>query len=258
MPYRTPTLGPRQIMTIHKAVDRVFDNAKARFLGPDFVAKRLYIGYTRHFSLPGLFEAANREEGVAADLKVLHQLLKVAETYLDASREKTKAKVVSTVQAFISNAHHQDQEEVDIRTVLGGQLADVYTETVSHVRQIAEAEANHTKNLGVLDGIVRINTAMGIDDPMVYFVVVNDKDLCPECKRLHLLDDGLTPRVWYLSEVGHQYHKRGDPQPKMAGLHPHCRCSMVTLMPGYGFVAGRVSYIAKDHNELENQRKATP
>jgi len=89
-------------------------------------------------------------------------------------------------------------------------------------------------------------------------VVIKDKDLCPECARLHLLEDGVTPRVWLLSDVGHAYHKRGEPNPKMGGLHPHCRCSMVTLMPGYGFVAGRVGYIAKGHDQLEHQKTLSP
>jgi hypothetical protein len=38
--------------------------------------------------------------------------------------------------------------------------------------------------------------------------------------------------------LGHGYHKKGEPNPKVGGLHPHCRCTMVTLMPGYGFDAG--------------------
>jgi len=35
----------------------------------------------------------------------------------------------------------------------------------------------------------------------------------------------------------------------------NCRCSLVTLMPGYGFDArGRVTFMDVGHNELEKQR----
>lgn len=255
MPIRTPSLGPRQIHAIGKAVDQVFDRLKLRFLGEDFLGKRLYVTHSQYLSLPGLFSAANKEEGVEPDRKILNQILTVAETYLDSSRERCKARVTATVQGFVADAHHQGTTP-DIETVLGGQLADIYKETASHVRQIAESEANHTKNVGSLDGIVRVNAAVGIDDPQVYFVVVNDKDLCDECRRLHLLPDGKTPRVWRLSQVGHGYHKKGEENPKIAGLHPHCRCSMVTLMPQYGFShQGLVTYVGKDHDEYERQQK---
>lgn len=254
IPPRTPSLGPRQIHEIHKAVDQVFDRLKVRFLGEHFMGKRLYVTYNRFYSLPGLFSQANREEGVEPDQKILNQLLSVAETYLDATRERMKARTVNTIQSFIADAH-QAKEQVDIKTVLGGQLSEVHQEAANHVRMIAEAEANHTKNVGSLEGIVRINSAVGIDDPRVAFVVVNDKDLCDECRRLHLLTDGVTPRVWALSSVGHGYHKKGDPNPKMGGLHPNCRCSLITVMPGYGFnAAGLITYIGKDHDELEHQK----
>lgn len=254
MPTPPHQLGPGNIRAIEKAVDHTFDRLKVRLLGPQSVGKRIYVGYTRQYSLPGLFEQAAREEGVAADLMTLNQLLKVAGGYVDATREKTKARVVREVQGFLADAH-KGGIDTDLRTVLEGKLSEVWSETAHAVRRIIDTEATHTKNVGVLDGIVRINSAAGIEDPLVYFVVVRDKDLCNECKRLHLLPDEITPRVWKMSEVGSGYHKKGESNPKMGGLHPHCRCSLVTLMPGYGFDGkGMVTYISKNHDEYAKQR----
>jgi hypothetical protein len=246
-------LGPGAVRQIEKAVDHAFDRLKVRLLGPQSVSKRIYVGYTRQYSLPGLFEAASKEEGVAANLQALNQILKVAGGYVDSTRAKTKARVVREVQGFLQDAH-KGGIDTDLKTVLEGKLTEVWSETAHAVRRIIDTEATHTKNIGVLDGIVRINSSAGIDDPLVYFVVVRDKDLCNECKRLHLLDDEITPRVWRMSEVGSGYHKKGEANPKIGGLHPHCRCSLVTLMPGYGFVGGRVSYISKNHDEYAKQR----
>lgn len=246
-------LGPGAIRQIEKACDLVFDRLKVRLLGPQSVGKRIYVGYTRAYSLPGLFEAASNEEGVAPNLNTLHQVIKVAGGYVDANRERMKARVVREVQGFLTDAHKQEVV-TDLKTVLEGKLTEVWAETAHAVRRIIDTEATHTKNIGVLDGIVRINATAGIEDPLVWFVVVRDKDLCNECKRLHLLPDGITPRVWRMSEVGSGYHKKGESNPKMGGLHPHCRCSLVTLMPGYGFTSGgMVTYISKNHDEYKKQ-----
>ena len=97
---------------------------------------------------------------------------------------------------------------------------------------------------------------MGDEDPVVYFVTVRDEHLCAECRRLHLMEDGSTPRLWRSSEVGHAYHKRGDPDPKVHGLHPHCRCTPVSLAPGYGFdAAGRPTFVRLGHDALAEQRR---
>jgi hypothetical protein len=107
----------------------------------------------------------------------------------------------------------------------------------------------------VLDGIVKVNASAGVEDPLIYFVVVRDDDLCDECRRLHLLPDGVTPKVWRLSEVKRGYHRKTDDVPSLGGEHPHCRCSLVTIMKGYGFTkSGGITYISPDHDELEAQR----
>jgi hypothetical protein len=124
-----------------------------------------------------------------------------------------------------------------MREKLRVHLDDVMKEMATHVEAIVDTEASNARNVSLMDGIVRINAARGIDDPVVYFVVVRDNVTCDECIKLHLLKDKRTPRVWKLSEVGQGYHKRGDDHPKIGGLHPHCRCTMVTLLPGFGFKA---------------------
>src|SRR4029077_5307611 len=182
----------------------------------------------------------------------MKQLLDIAGGYIDATREQTKAKVVKEVAAFLADAH-QAGVKTDLATVLGGKLSDVMTTAVTSMRRIVDTEANQVKNISILDGIGRIFAAQGIEDPIVYFVSVNDSSRCTECTRLHTVD-GLMPRVWKLSEVGNGYHKRGEPNPKTGGLPPACRCTMASLMPGYGFISGRVAYIGQGHDELKKQR----
>jgi hypothetical protein len=86
------------------------------------------------------------------------------------------------------------------------------------------------------------------------FVPVKDKFLCDECKSIHLLEDGVTPRVFKESEISHDYHKRGETSPSFHNLHPHCRCSLSVTLDGFGFDGnGRVTWIDSAHREYDYQ-----
>lgn len=251
---RPVALSERTVKSIYRAVDRLFDRLKARVLEREPGDKRIVIAVKPRATLGDLFVQAARLEGVKRpDETVLQGLVRVATGFVEAQREATKAHVVRAVEAWVNEARARGAD-ADPKTVLGGELAQVFQRASDGVKKILDTEATKARNLGTLDGIVRVNAARGIDDPTVYFVVVRDDALCSECKRLHLLDDEVTPRVWKLSELGHGYHRKGEDSPKLGGLHPHCRCSLVTLMPGYGFERGGVAYVAPDHDEYARQR----
>ncbi len=242
------------IKLIERAVDKLFDKAKVRYLGPQSLPKFIIASFRPQFSLPGLFHAAAREEYAVPDQKVIQSLMANASNYLDAYRAATKAQVIKGVQSFLHEAELSGVK-TDVPTVLGGKLADVWKKTTNDVKRMIDSENSNARNMGGLEGIIAVNTSQGIEDPVVFFVVVRDEHLCDECKRLHLLEDEVTPRCWYLSELGHGYHKRGQENPKVGGLHPHCRCTMVTMMPGYGFDrSGMVKFVSPTHDEVEAQR----
>lgn len=231
-------------------MDVLFDRLKARFLGPKTTVKA-DVAFNRYISLPGLYEAAHLDERGIPDLEHLDRLIAIASNYLDAVRFRTKAHVASAIRARFQEARTAEE----IRSLVSRDVAAILESATIEVRRIVDAESQNVRNIGVLDGIVRANITAGVEDPAVYFVVVRDDDTCEECKRLHLLDDEKTPRVWRLSELEHGKHKRGEASPKVGGLHPHCRCSLTTLLPGYGFDRnGRVVWKKQGHAELERQR----
>jgi hypothetical protein len=238
---------------IHKAVSDLFDKAKARLFARPPVSQTLKVAISPTFSLPGLFTAASRDEAANPDATILRTLLSHAENYVDSYQEATKAKVTKAVDTWLQEAALTGVK-TNLETVLGGELAEVWGKVTGDMKRLVETEGTNARNTGSLDGILRVNAAHEIEDPVVYFVVVRDSHLCLECKRLHMLDDGITPRLWYISELGHGYHHKGESNPKLGGLHPNCRCSLVTLMPGFGFKNGFVSFIKLHHNELEEQR----
>ena len=242
------TLTKGSVKTIEKAVDRLFDRIKGRALGPDFFKyngdKKIYIGYKPAYSLPGLYRTSAMSEDVEPNERVLNGLVKVASGYLDAERERVKSKVIHAVNAWLLTNPTASAE-----TVLSGELAPVWKETLDNVGKIIDTESTAARNMGTLEGVSQIAAARGIDDPNVFFIVVRDKHLCEECSRIHLMPDGKTPRVFKMSELSGGYHKRGDDTPCVGGLHPYCRCSLVNLAPGYGFTdAGMIKFVEVGHD----------
>lgn len=250
-----PRLGPASVKLIELAVSKLFARIREQTFGDRHpYGKKLYIAYKPELTLKGIFDAAASEEGVKPSEDVFKTLLKISSAYLDAAEAKTTAKTVQAVQAFLQEAA-SGGVKTDLQTVLGGKLYEVMGDVTRDVKRIMETESTVIRNTSIMDGIVRTNAAAGVSDPTVFFVTVRDSSRCPECTRLHVQPDGVTPRVWKLSEVGSGYHKRGDNFPKIAGLHPHCRCVLTTLMPGFGFdAAGKVTYKVPGYDEFSVQR----
>lgn len=248
-----PKLSKTATKTVEMAIEQMFLRAKARLIGPGMLGQQIAVAYRPDLTLPALFHAASKEEGAVPNQETLESVMRIADSYLDSVKERAKARVVNEINAFLRSAHLSGVK-TDVQTVLGGKLTEVWGGIRTQLHAIVDAEANQTKNISLMEGILKVNAADGIEDPLVYFIVVRDGDLCEECKRLHLLDDGKTPRVYRLSEIGHGYHKKGEPDPKLGGLHPHCRCTMGTLLPGYGFdKAGMIRYIGRGHDEYAKQ-----
>lgn len=250
-----PRLGPAAVRAIEASVDTLFDKIRAHTFGDKYpVGKRLYVAFRPELTLKAIFDNSAQEEGVKPDSDILKTLLRISGSYLDAVREKTKAQTVHAVQTFLQEAGNRGVQ-TNLETVLAGKLYEVMGNVKRDVTRIMETESTVIRNTSLLDGIVRSNAAAGIEDPTVFFVTVRDQHRCEECTRLHVQPDGVTPKVWRLSEIGSGYHKKGDPTPKIGGLHPHCRCMLTTLMPGFGFNgAGKVQYISPGYDEFKIQR----
>lgn len=251
------TLSKKAIGTIEAACDTLFDKVAARYLGPQAAQrgdKTISIGYRPDLTLQSLYHAAAREESTRPHEESVESLADIARGYLDLTRQTTKMKVVRAVESFLRDAQAKGTV-TDVGTVLGGQLADVWQKTTYDVTKILDSEATRARNLGTLEGITKVNAAAGVEDPVVFFVVVRDNNRCEECTKVHLLPNKITPRLWLMSEVTSGYHVRGDDRPSWCGMHPHCRCTPASLMKGYGFdKAGMITFIGHGHDEMAEQR----
>lgn len=251
-------LGKMAVRRIHAAIEHLFARAKTRLLGRRHEPKVISFGYSppqhrEDLSLPGIFDFSAQSEGMSPNEALRESLSRVAEQYLTAHQERAKAQVVHAVQSFIHEAEAKGKE-VDFKTVLGGELAQLMGRVTTDVKRLVDTEGTRARNVGSVDAITKVNAMLGVEDPVVAFLGPNDNHTCSECLRLYFWTDGVTPRVWKLSEVGHAYHKHGDPDPKVGGLHPHCRHTLVSVTRGHGFVGGKLTFISPDHDELARQR----
>lgn len=233
---------------LQDVIDAAFEKLRDAMM-PAPGAKRLMFGWWT--SIPGLYESACRGAGGTPRAETVANLLDIASSYLDALQSKLEAELMNVVVAADTSSRH-DLSEPD-----GDRVGDLLDKATSDIQRIADAESQRARQLGAVDGISEVAAGLGDDDPTIFFVVVRDNALCSECRRLHLLPDGRTPRVWKLSQLSADYHRKGVDIPSVQGLHPHCRCSQTYLARGFGFnVAGYVRWIGQDHDEYEAQRGA--
>jgi hypothetical protein len=247
---------------IEGLVESLFGRLKAKLLGPKpesklrLGGKKLVFGFSPDLTLEALFTAASKEEGVnTPNQDLMGGLLKISEAYLDAHKEKAKAQVVHGVQSFLRDSATKGSGK-DAEKQLQAHLSTLLESVTADVRRVIETETTVIRNSGVDDAIQRISALAGVEDPTVLFIVVRDGSRCGECTRLHLREDGVTPKVWKRSQVKAGYHKKGEDQPSVGGLHPHCRCVMSVLMPGFGFdKSGMIVWKGRGWDEYAEQNK---
>ena len=236
------------------AVERMFDSLAYRLLGniPKLRNKSPFFGSASPFSLAHIFlQAMSNKEPNIFERDVLRSILNSSFGYIEGLKNKTSSNVVESVDALVKEAKLKNTY------VSSAQVAEIISAEMDkarhHMKTIAEAESTKTRNMGHTMEIASKAEIQGIEDPTVFFIVVRDGSLCSECKRLHMMEDGVTPRCWKMSDLSMGWHKRGEDRPSGCGLHPHCRCSLSQLSPGWGFKNGFVSFISLEHDEYKSQ-----
>jgi len=241
---------------IERQVDQLFDRLLGRFVGPGPKVLTFEVIHDPVLSLPGVFLASAVEGGTQTPNKeLLSSLLRISANYLNGIRERTKAQVLNQVESAVARTGTEGMAEP--LKDLEGQLAAMWTTVTADIKRVVQTETANATSEGLYDGIAQATSSVGIQDPVVFKVVVRDDLLCDVCKKLWLLDNGITPRAYHLSELQHGYmtdHR--NPYPTNGPSHPHCRCILTVLMPGFGFdSAGLVTWVAPDHDELQKQRR---
>jgi hypothetical protein len=255
------TLTKKATKAISQIVGNIFARAKKRFLGKElgpkdirFVSVTKPVEHRLDLSLRGIFEAAAKSEGMTPNEKLYESIEKGVENYFDAHEKLATARVVNAVQSHLHDLE-TGKVDKDPEKVLKNVLDTVLEKVTSDVKEVVNTEANRAKNYSTLDAITKITAGLGIDDPTVYFSGPVDSHICGECLRLYFLADKVTPRVWKMSELKNGYFKRSDTKPSVASCHPNCRHTLCSVLPGYGFVGGQLTFIEPGYDVWQDQHK---
>ncbi len=242
---------------IDKVVGDLFDKAALRLIGPIpklHHKKITLLGFLEGATLATLFiQAMNNRYLNNTESDVLKGILGGTFGYIEALRTKTSTAISERIDGLAREA--RISKEPIPETKLNEVIQEELSKARSGMERIAASEATKARNLGSLMDITKKAAEVGNEDPTVCFLVIKDNVTCKECLKIHLMPDGITPRLWKLSELSGGYHVRGEDFPSVLLLHPHCRCTMIMVPTGYGFdKSGHLTFIGLDHNELEKQR----
>lgn len=243
---------------IKRLVQDMFDRIALEFIGdiPGLShRKSLVMSGRQNLGLAHLFvqSMANKRPNMF-EQDALKSLLDSSHGYIESLKNKTQSNLTEAIDGLVkeSKARSTLVSEEAIQAVVKEELR----KASSHLRTIAEAEATKIRNAGRLMDITRVAASIGDEDPYVFFVIVRDNVTCKECLKLHMMPDGVTPRVWKFSELKQGYHKRGESAPSAFGLHPHCRCTLTYLTKGFGFnKLGKITYKTEGYDAFEQQRQ---
>ena len=237
------------------AIEKMFDQLAYNLLGniPKLRDKSPFFGSAAKFSLAHIFvQALNNRELNHVQRDILRSILNSSYGYIESLKSKTSSNVAEAIDALVKESRLKNT--LVTTSLVVGIMAHEMGKARSHMKLIAEAETTKTRNLGHLSEIISDTKNEGIEDPTVFFIIVRDGKNCVECLRLHMLPDGVTPKVYRMSELSMNWHKRGEDRPSCNGEHPGCRCSLQQLPPGWGFKAGYLAFISLDWDEYKKQR----
>lgn len=250
-------LSIKAVEAIERMVSGRFDNIGMQFLGiiPTVSKTKKIIFSTSKNSLTSLFlQALGSRTPNKDEEDTLKVILRIANGYVEALKERTQSKIIQNINAYMLDQNSK-REPVSINHTKKI-FRDEMDKAGKHFKLIANSESNKTANIGTALQISKVGESNGESDPTVFFVVTIDDVTGSEEFKLHLLPDRKTPRLWKLSEIGNEYHKKGDNNPKFAGLHPNCRCKLTYLAQGFGFDDnGKVTWKGLDFDAFEEQRK---
>ena len=244
-------LTPALLSAIEKLVKSKFDTITLSVLGiiPSVKEERNIVFSTTNNNLISLFlNALQSQKPDKQEENALKVILSVANGYLNSLKENVSSKIIFKVDSALKENKTLSANEIN-------KIVDKEMDRASALlKTIVNAESNKAVNVGTAMQISKVAKSQNVDDPTVFFIVIDDERTGFYEYILHLLPDRVTPRVWKLSEVIADYYTPGGQYPSLSGLHPNCRCKLTYLALGYGFKNGRVSYVGPDYDEWQAQR----
>lgn len=139
-----------------------------------------------------------------------------------------------TVRSGVSEAIANRRTISELKTDLFHSFDDRYRDW----QRIAHTEINTSIQQGIYHEIQEKSEDGG---EQLVFKRPNP-DACPHCKRVYLRDDGITPKVFKLSDLAETNvgRKANNWLPTIGSVHPWCNCQLQVVPDGFDFVKKKV------------------
>jgi len=139
-----------------------------------------------------------------------------------------REQALNAIQNKISEGIAKRQTLSEIKTALFHQLDDRSRDW----RRIAHTEINNSIQKAIYN---RIQTETTDPDQQVF--KRPNPDACKYCKKVYLESDGVTPKLFKLTQLEETNvgRKAQDWQATINGVHPWCRCQLQVMPKGWGF-----------------------
>lgn len=248
-------LTRKQQKAVQFEVDDLYNKLQARLLGRFFKGPKIYFEIVENTdpldTMEGMFRyALNTLYGPKVDVNenILKLLTDTTKNYLDAAKLKARNQVIHD----IFGAKNID-EVVDL-------VEENMDKATSYINTLLVTEVRNVSATAEKDGIAQVAADMGVEDPHVCKVGVKDSVTCKVCKHLWWQDYNKNiPKVYKLSELKDGYNKSqklGKAEATVLPTHPHCRCVLTFIPPGFSFNdSGMLTFKGLKHDEWEHQRK---
>ncbi len=159
----------------------------------------------------------------------------VEQIIADNNLEYRNKLITETIRPTIIEGIEQDKGVMKIASELREKTGDLFRDW----KRVSVTEVASAMNLGEADAIVSRNKGKSPDSIYVYKRVNHDSALCNHCKKAYVMPNGITPKVYTLSELqqnGTNYGKKAsDYKATITPIHPNCRCSLVEIPNGWTF-----------------------
>ena len=143
-----------------------------------------------------------------------------------------KGAALRKMQAGVSEAIVNRDTASELKT----SLFDMFDDRYRDWQRVAHTEMNNAVQQGIYHEILDKSDG----DQLVY--KRPNPDACKHCKKVYLKSDGITPRIFKLSELAETNMglKARDWKPTIGSVHPWCNCQIHVVPEGFDFIKRNV------------------
>jgi hypothetical protein len=240
---------------IQKSVERFIAFLKYRAVGPHALTKAQLKDLVRS----GWIKNMGTTHAVAESYNLTHA--RVADTIMPMSSREGSIKYLEGMFNNYAEKAGLLQDPKNWGKYLGNELHGKVEGWRGRWSTIVKTELNNASNWGSIDAILHNNKHKNPEDLYVFKAgrPTSDPRICKFCVKFWFTEDGVTPRVYRMSELiakGSNIGRKAAEWTETVGsTHPNCSHHLIEMRPGYGFDdKGNLEYKSKTHNQHTHQK----